>query len=151
MARSGKEMVLVSQGLDHIMRPLAKYLGVERIISNRLDFRDGLATGRLLDPVIRPRGLFARVSGQSPDGRVTRERLVRDLGFTAIPTVLEQAIRPARRPVVKVEHSRRSVRAAKWQWRIVGAGDSAWKAYPSDRRDRIHRQGVARQSSQRLA
>ena len=44
---SGAEVVLVSQGLDHVMRPLANHLGVERILSNRLDFRDGIATGRL--------------------------------------------------------------------------------------------------------
>src|SRR6202167_4528707 len=55
----GADIVLVSQGLDHIMRPLANYLGVDKILSNRLDFRDGLATGRLTDPVIRPRGTLA--------------------------------------------------------------------------------------------
>ena len=38
---SGADVVLVSQGLDHIMRPLANHLGVERILCNRLDFRDG--------------------------------------------------------------------------------------------------------------
>src|ERR1700730_9868986 len=65
---SGADVVLVSQGLDHIMRPLANHLGVERILCNRLDFRDGLATGRLLDPVIRPRGALARVIGGNPDG-----------------------------------------------------------------------------------
>jgi len=99
--RSGGELVLVSQGLDHIMRPLAEYLGVERIVSNRLDFRDCLATGRLLDPVIRPRGLFARFIGQSPDGRISREQLARDLGLGNDPSVLEGAIRPARRSVFK--------------------------------------------------
>src|ERR1700731_4012365 len=31
----GGDVVLVSQGLDHIMRPLANYLGVERVLSNR--------------------------------------------------------------------------------------------------------------------
>src|SRR6202041_3730425 len=64
---AGGEIVLVSQGLDHIMRPLAKHLGIARIISNRLDFREGMATGRLLDPVIRPRGAFARFTGSQPD------------------------------------------------------------------------------------
>ena len=76
------DVVLVSQGLDHIMRPLATHLGVERILSNRLDFRDGLATGRLLDPVIRPRGLLAKSASRRPDGTVARAQLVRDLGFT---------------------------------------------------------------------
>src|ERR1700682_6508844 len=49
--RSGERVVLVSQLLDHILKPLAKHFGVESIIANRLDFRDGIATGRLLDPV----------------------------------------------------------------------------------------------------
>src|SRR5487761_90847 len=59
----GEHIALVSQGLDHVMRPLAQHLGVEFLISNRLEFRDGLATGRLLDPVIRPRGPLARLIG----------------------------------------------------------------------------------------
>ncbi len=103
VARSGTEIVLVSQGLDHIMRPLANYLGIERIISNRLDFRDGLATGRLLDPVIRPRGLFAKLNRQAPDGRTSRQQLLRDLGLGNNPDLLDQAIRPAQRPKLKVK------------------------------------------------
>ena len=65
---TGADVVLVSQGLDHVMRPLARHLGVRWIIANRLDFRDGVATGRLLSPVIRPRGLFARIREAGPDG-----------------------------------------------------------------------------------
>src|SRR5262249_40508089 len=76
---SGAEVVLVSQGLDHVMRPLACHLGVKWLVANRLEFRDGIATGRLLDPVIRPRGAFARITGAGPDGRRDSERLVRDL------------------------------------------------------------------------
>jgi len=94
---SGASVVLVSQGLDHIMRPLARHLGVERILSNRLDFRDGIATGRLLEPVIRPRGPFAKLRADRPDGTVTREKLLSDLGFAPRPNVLEQTIRPAER------------------------------------------------------
>src|SRR6202034_4697552 len=60
---AGTPVVLVSQGLDHVMRPLAKHLGVKQIVCNRLDFRDGIATGRLLNPVIRPRGAFAKITG----------------------------------------------------------------------------------------
>ncbi len=61
LQQSGAEVVLVSQGLEHVMRPLARHLGVRWIIANRLEFRDGVSTGRLLSPVIRPRGLFARI------------------------------------------------------------------------------------------
>src|SRR5271156_1195996 len=120
---AGGEIVLVSQGLDHIMRPLANHLGIARIISNRLDFREGMATGRLLDPVIRPRGTFARFTGSQPDGRVPREKLISILGFEKNPQALDEAIRPAERaapkvyvPVVHYEsrngHQAFSVRAA---------------------------------------
>jgi len=94
---TGASVVLVSQGLDHIMRPLANYLGVNQILCNRLDFRSGLATGRLLDPVIRPRGAFAKLRAQSPDGQISRDHLARDLGYTENPRILDEAIRPATR------------------------------------------------------
>lgn len=99
---AGADVVLVSQGLDHVMRPLARYLGAKAIISNRLDFRDGICTGRLLDPVIRPRGLFARFTGGQPDGRLSRKALVRVLGFEKHPEVIDESIRPAERPAVNV-------------------------------------------------
>jgi len=119
---SGAEVVLVSQGLEYVMRPLAQHLGVKWIIANRLDFRDGIATGRLLDPVIRPRGIFARVSSSGgPDGTRSAQRLAHDLGTS--PEVLEQAVVSAQRltpaserPIVQFDVDRReiplSVRAA---------------------------------------
>ncbi len=100
---AGGEVVLVSQGLDHIMRPLSNYLGIERILSNRLDFRDGIATGRLLDPVIRPRGALAKIIGTKPDGRVSRETLIRNLGFTKHPQAIDEAIQMAQRTTPKAE------------------------------------------------
>jgi long-chain acyl-CoA synthetase len=96
----GARIVLVSQGLDHVMRPLAQHLGVEYLIANRLEFRDGLATGRLLSPVIRPRQVLARIIGRAPDGRVTPKRLARNLGFSNRKEILYNAVVPARRPVV---------------------------------------------------
>jgi alcohol-forming fatty acyl-CoA reductase len=97
-AQGAGNVVLVSQGLDHVMRPLAKHLGVERLVSNRLEFRDGIATGRLLDPVIRPRSPLAWASERGADGSVPTGRLLRNLGFTAHPERLEKAILPAGRP-----------------------------------------------------
>ncbi len=97
IARHG-QVILVSQGLDHVMRPLALYLGVERLVANRLEFRNGKATGRLLDPVIRPRGPLARFLGNQPDGHLTRERLLLDLGLERRPEALENAIIRAQRP-----------------------------------------------------
>ncbi len=97
MAEHG-QVVLVSQGLDHVMRPLAQYLGVEALVANRLEFRAGTATGRLLDPVVRPRGALARVLNVQADGRVGSERLLRDLGLDGQPQRLAGAIMPAARP-----------------------------------------------------
>lgn len=98
LLNSGADIVLVSQGLDHVMRPLAQHLGVKHLIANRLEFRDGIATGRLLEPVIRPRGLFAMITGRDPNGQRSPEQLVRDLGLAAVPE-LESAISPAERQV----------------------------------------------------
>ena len=99
VAEKGAEnVVLVSQGLDHVMRPLAQYLGVSHLVSNRLEFRNGIATGRLLDPVIRPRRPIAWAFQRSADGRVPTGRLLRNLGLTAHPERLKEAILPAERP-----------------------------------------------------
>ena len=91
------QVVLVSQGLDHLMRPLAQHLGIERLVANRLEFRDGIATGRLLDPVIRPRDPRAALLGGKADGRVATEELLRDLGLKKEPQRLAEAIFPAER------------------------------------------------------
>ena len=97
LQKSGAEVVLVSQGLDHVMRPLAEHLGVGYLLANRMEFRDGMATGRLLDPVIRPRGTLARITGLSPNGEVPLERLGRDLDFPNAE-VLVAAVSPTKRP-----------------------------------------------------
>jgi Male sterility protein/haloacid dehalogenase-like hydrolase len=100
---AGADVTLVSQGLDHVMRPLANHLGVERILSNRLDFRDGIATGRLLDPVIRPRGLFARILPSHPDGKISRAQLLKDLGFEKRPELIDKAVQPASRSFIRTD------------------------------------------------
>jgi len=119
---SGREVVLVSQGLDHVMRPLARHLGARWIIANRLEFRDGIATGRLLDPVIRPRGAFARITGAGPDGERSSQKLTRDLGFTDAQVLAsavnstERQVRTSTRSIIHFEKAREdsplSVRAA---------------------------------------
>jgi long-chain acyl-CoA synthetase len=96
--KGADNVVLVSQGLDHVMRPLAQHLGVNRLVSNRLEFRDGVATGRLLDPVIRPRSPKAWAFQRSADGRVPADRLLRNLGMAGQTERLAAAILPAERP-----------------------------------------------------
>jgi alcohol-forming fatty acyl-CoA reductase len=97
---SGTDVVLVSQGLNHVMVPLAQYLGARSVICNRLEFRDGIATGRLLSPVIRPRGALARIVGEGPDGRRSAEQLKRDLGLRSADEV-KAAVMAAERYVPK--------------------------------------------------
>jgi long-chain acyl-CoA synthetase len=101
-ASKGKKVVLVSQGLDHVMRPLAQYLEVEYLIANRLEFRDRLATGRLLSPVIRPRQVLARIVGRKPDGRVAPIKLARNLGLSNRKEILNTAVIPAARQAVRI-------------------------------------------------
>jgi thioester reductase-like protein len=97
LVQAGAEVVLVSQGLEHVMRPLAQHLGVKRIVANRLEFRDGTATGRLLEPVIRPRGAFARIREGNPDGRRAPKTLARQLDISVED--LRAAVIPAERQV----------------------------------------------------
>ena len=92
---SGADVVLVSQGLDHVMGPLARHLGVKWVIANRLEFRDGMATGRLVDPVIRPRGVFARITGAGPDGRRAPDQLARDLNLGSSDMPAAEALQAA--------------------------------------------------------
>ena len=99
---SGAEVVLVSQGLEHVMRPLAQHLGVKWLVANRLDFRDGIATGRLLSPVIRPRGLFARITGSDPNGRKDAAELSKNLDLA--PAVLAESVFAATREQKALAH-----------------------------------------------
>src|SRR5215831_15794037 len=96
--RQGEHVVLVGQLLENILRPLAHHLGAEAFLANRLEYRDGKATGRLLDPVVRPRGPLARLASRPVDGRIPRERLLSQLGWTEKPVFLEEGIQPTARP-----------------------------------------------------
>jgi hypothetical protein len=94
----GQQIVLVGQSLDHVLRPLARHLGVQRFVANRMEFRDGVATGRLLPPVVRPRGPFAWIASGNPDGRIQEAALVSQLGLRA-PQELWHGIQESRRSV----------------------------------------------------
>ena len=113
LVHAGADVVLVSQGLEHVMRPLAQHLGVKRIVANRLEFRDGVATGRLKEPVIRPRGAFARIREENPDGRRAPKTLARQLDITVeelraavIPAERQSMVLP--RPIVHFEGHRQA-------------------------------------------
>ncbi len=72
-------VVLVSQGLEHFARPIARHLGVKRFIANRLEMRDGCTTGRLLAPIVHSRGGIAGLASRDPHGRATLDEISANL------------------------------------------------------------------------
>ena len=48
----GLRQVIVSGSLDFMVAPLARYLGIDDLITNRLEFVDGVATGKLEQPIV---------------------------------------------------------------------------------------------------
>jgi HAD superfamily hydrolase (TIGR01490 family) len=50
--RMGLRQVLVTGALDITVAPIARHLGLDHVVTNRLEFVDGIATGRLLPPVM---------------------------------------------------------------------------------------------------
>ena len=79
------QVVLVSQGLDHVMRPLAQHLGVGRLVANRLEFRNGAGDRATAGAGDRPRGPLALIFGGKSDGSVPPRLLLRDLGLEKHP------------------------------------------------------------------
>ena len=94
----GQQIVLVGQSLDNVLRPLARHLGVQHFVANRMEFRDGIATGRLLWPIVRPRGPFAWFASGKADGRIQGAALVKQLGLRE-PEQLLKGIQETRRSV----------------------------------------------------
>ena len=48
----GLRQVVVTGALDLSIQPLLRHLGIEEYVANRLEFVDGVATGRLIPPVM---------------------------------------------------------------------------------------------------
>jgi thioester reductase-like protein len=98
--RSGERVVLVGQLLESVLRPLAAYFGVDNFIANRLEFRDGKATGRLVYPIVRPRGPLAWLAAGATNGRIPREQLLHRLGWQNDPAKLDGALCSTARPAM---------------------------------------------------
>lgn len=48
----GLRQIVITGALDISVKPLMKYLNIDEYVANRLEFVDGIATGRLLPPVL---------------------------------------------------------------------------------------------------
>jgi long-chain acyl-CoA synthetase len=103
--RNGEQVVLVGQMLEHILRPMAEYFAVHGFIANRLEFRDGLATGRLREPVIRPRGPFAWLASGSANGKIAADKLAKQLDWQKTPELLKLPVQAVARPKMAGQHS----------------------------------------------
>lgn len=53
---AGYTPVLVTGGLDFAIQPVADLLGFDHLLANRMIFKDGVASGRLADPVLAEEG-----------------------------------------------------------------------------------------------
>ena len=49
---AGYRTVLVTGGIDLEMQPAAEYFGFDDLLANRLEFRDGIATGEIVPPLL---------------------------------------------------------------------------------------------------
>ena len=50
--KKGLRQVIVSGSVDFMVAPLARHLEIDDIITNRLELRNGVATGKLVKPVV---------------------------------------------------------------------------------------------------
>lgn len=50
--RDKHKVVLLSEGLETVVAPLARELGADDYVCNRLEFKSGETTGKLLEPVV---------------------------------------------------------------------------------------------------
>jgi hypothetical protein len=108
LAQAHPHLVLASDSLEHVVRPLARHLGIARVLANRLEFRDGIATGRMLDPVIPPRGIlagrFATRAGVATEPQ-TAGSLIGEMRLCVQPAELLAAAVPSDRVAAPHVHS----------------------------------------------
>jgi hypothetical protein len=135
--RNGERIILVGNCWNKFLLPMAEYFG-GRIYRQPPEFRNGIATGRLQEPVIRPRGPFAWLASGSADGRVSTERLLWQLDWKKTPELLESAVQlparaamPSGRLLWKCSAARRGLHPS--------TCESLAGKHLLDRRHRVHR------------
>lgn len=50
--KAGYHTVLVSGGLDFALAPVAEYFGFDAVLANRLEYRNGVASGEIVPPLL---------------------------------------------------------------------------------------------------
>ncbi|PYV18477.1 MAG: HAD-IB family hydrolase [Acidobacteria bacterium] len=59
--RQGHRLVLLSGELDFVLRPVVRFFGFDQLVANSLEFRDGVATGRVAPPLVAEREKVAAI------------------------------------------------------------------------------------------
>lgn len=72
--KQGHRIVLLSEGIEQVVAPLAAELGADQVISNRLEFEAGEATGKLLEPIIGGHDAGVWIKTYAREQRIALER-----------------------------------------------------------------------------
>jgi HAD superfamily phosphoserine phosphatase-like hydrolase len=72
--KQGHRIVLLSEGIEQVVSPLAAELGADQLISNRLEFEAGEATGKLLEPIIGGHDTGVWIKRYAREQRIALER-----------------------------------------------------------------------------
>ena len=135
-------VVLFGESLEHVLRPLARHLGVQRFIANRMEFRDGVATGRLLAPVVHPRGSVCLDCWRIKTAALGRPRCLRNLVLPRPQPNSSRQPRPAGRALSMQPPSVVPFDGAPSRGGTERAAGSVRQTHPADRRHRLHRQSL---------
>lgn len=112
----GRAVVLVTGHLDVVAAPLVKRLKADALVANRMELRDGKATGRLLDPLVgAPSGQWLRAYASEHGYDLT---LAQAYGATGEDAVLLSAV--ARPCAVRPDASLRRL-ARQHDWPVMEA------------------------------
>ncbi len=107
LVRAHPQLVLASDSLEHIARPVARHFGIKRVLANRLEFRDGIATGRMLEPILPPpRALVGpRTAAFEEERPAPLESFASGLRLAPDANGLAAGLLPAERTVTPRAHS----------------------------------------------
>ena len=91
----GRHLVLVTGGLDFVVRPAADHFGFDDLLANKMVFDNGVATGRLEEPLLAEQGKVEAIDAyiHSYNVEVSSSKAYSDSWSDA--PMLERAGRPA--------------------------------------------------------
>ena len=72
--REGHRVVMLSEGIEQVVSRLSQELGADHFVCNRLEFEDGEATGKLLEPIVGGHDVAAWVKRYAREQGIALER-----------------------------------------------------------------------------